>query len=57
MELILISQKTSKNSHQEKSCDSESETESISVSSKATIIENQVIHFDIKNCTPKAVYN
>lgn len=57
MEVILISQKTSKNYQIEKNCDSESETETISVSSKATIVENQLKEFDIKNCTPKAIYN
>lgn len=57
MELILISQKSSKNSQQEKSPGSESETETISVSSKATIIENHDNHFDFKGCTPKAVFN
>jgi hypothetical protein len=51
----LISQKASKNYQIEKSSNSESET--ISVSSKATIVENRVNDFDIKNCTPKAIYN
>ncbi len=55
MEVILISQKASKNYQIEKSSNSESET--ISVSSKATIVENRVNDFDIKNCTPKAIYN
>lgn len=57
MELILISPKASKYHQMEKSSDSESETETISVSSKATILGNQVNHFDIKSCTPKAIYN
>jgi hypothetical protein len=41
----------------EKNSDPESETETISVSSKATIVENRVNDFDIKNCSPKAIYN
>jgi hypothetical protein len=57
MEVILISQKASKNYQIEKSSNSESETETISVSSKAKIVENRVNDFDIKNCTPKAIYN
>jgi hypothetical protein len=57
MELILINQKASKNSQQEKNSDPESETEIISVSTKATIVGNRLNHFDFKSCTPKAIYN
>jgi hypothetical protein len=57
MELILINQKASKNSQQEKNSDPESETEIISISSKATIVRNRLNHFDFKSCTPKAIYN
>ncbi len=57
MELIVKNQKSSKGSQQENSSDPESETKLISVPSKATITENQDNHFDIKSCTPKAVFN
>ncbi len=57
MEFILISPKASKKRQMEKNSDSESKTDTISVCSNALIVGNQVNHFDIKNCTPKAIYN
>lgn len=57
MESIQITQKTSASTNQYPNSGSESEAVSIFLPSKARIVQNQVKHFDIRNSTPRAIYN
>lgn len=58
MELILNNHKSDNNSEQYKdSNSSKTESQSVSISARTQMIQNPTSHFDIKNCTPRAINN